>query len=375
MDHTKQSYVYGSLSSPQSIRLFKLHDAASFDEPIECSIETCELDGDMCPAYAALSYTWGSSARDELITLAGGTVVKATPALTEALRHMRRLQRTRDDLTGTWWIDMICIDQDNLRERGQQVALMRDIFQAADTTVVWLGPSGDGSDELMDFLAGTAVRSRRAFRSWTSSAGGRAAIQGFQDRPYWKRAWIIQEVCVSRDVLLACGRKTAPWKSLDASHKWLRTYPQAHSVPDLRILRQHFQSSGLRLGFLIYRTSASQCTNSRDKIFSILGLVTSGQGGKIVPDYSVSPCSVFSEAIRSVENDLGRSKSEPGPSYRRWRRADSFKKKYAQIMDEVQTHCHNPLADDDGARSICDGISCGMWELCWKFCGIALHLD
>lgn len=372
---SRNLHVYTGLSSPQSFRLLRLRDAAFLEDPIECSIETYELDEEGRPAYTALSYTWGSSSRDDIIALASGSVVKGTPTLVQALRYMRQLQQTRDDMNGVWWIDMVCIDQDNISERGQQVALMRDIFQAAVMTVVWLGPSSGGSDTLMDYLDGNVAHSRRAFRSWTSSAEGKAAIRGFQDRPYWKRAWIIQEVCVSRDVLLVFGRKTAPWKALDASHKWLRTYPQAHSVPDLRVLRSRFQSTDLRLGFLVYRAAAAQCTNGRDKVFSLLGLVTSGRGVKMVPDYAMSPCAVFAGAIRAVQADVEQSNSPVEPSRGRWRRADSFRKRYVQIVDEVQSHSHDPLDDNDDRRLDCDGVSCGMWELCWKFSGIALHLD
>lgn len=368
-------YVYTGLSSPQSFRLLRLHDAAFLEDPIECSIETYELDGEERPAYTTLSYTWGSAARDEIIALANGGVVKGTSTLVQALRYMRRLQQTRDDVVGVWWIDMVCIDQDNISERSQQVALMRDIFQAAAMTVVWLGPSSDGSDALMDYLGGNVAHSRRAFRNWTSSAEGKAAIGGFQDRPYWKRAWIIQEVCVSRDVLLVCGCKTAPWKALDASYKWLRPYPQAHSVPDLRVLRSRFQNLELRLGFLVYRAAAAQCTNGRDKVFSLLGLVTSGRGVKMVPDYSMSPCSVFAGAIRAVQADVDHFNSPVEPSRGRWRRADTFKKRYIQILDEIQGHRHDPLEDNDALRSDCDGLGCGMWELCWKFSGIAMHLE
>lgn len=377
-----RAYAYRSLSSPKSFRLLRLHDAASFEDPVECTLEAHELDGGRRPAYTALSYTWGGSSRDEAIAVAAdGAAVGVTPTLVEALRHMRELQRDRDDAGGGggawWWVDMVCIDQDNLDERSRQVAMMRDIFQTATSTVAWLGPAGDGSDELMGHLAEKAPphSSRRDFRAWKGSAGGRAAIEAFQGRAYWGRAWIIQEVCVSREVVLACGRRTAAWRALDGAHKWLRTYPRAHSTPDLRVLRRRFQEQDLHLGFLVYRAGAARCANARDKVFSLLGLVTGGQGARIAPDYSMSPCAVFAAAIRAAEADLGQSRSEAGPSRGRWRRADSFRKKLVVIMDEIRAHPHQPLDEDDGARLGCEGFECGMWELCWKFSGIALQLE
>jgi hypothetical protein len=36
------------------------------------------------------------------------------------------------------WIDTVCIDRQNTKERGQQVERMRDIYMLADRVVVWL---------------------------------------------------------------------------------------------------------------------------------------------------------------------------------------------------------------------------------------------
>lgn len=374
----QHSHSYQALSSPQAFRLVRLHDAPCFEDPVQCSIKVYELDGEDVPAYTALSYTWGCSSRDTTVaTSAEGAFVRVTATLVEALRYMRELQQGREDsCSGTWWwVDMICINQDSLEDRNQQVARMRDIFQMATKTVAWLGPARDGSDQLMDHLAGTAPSSRRDFRAWKASPEGRAAVNAFQNRPYWGRAWIIQEVCVSREVVLACGRRRAPWQALHGAHNWLRTYPQAHSTPDLRVLRQRFQARDLQLGFLVYRAAGAQCANAQDKVFSLLGLVTSGQGTRIVPDYAMSPCAVYAAAIRAAEADVGHIRSENGPGRGRWRRADSFRKKMLLITDEIRAHPHDPLAEDDSVRLGCDGLECGMWELCWKYGGIALQLE
>jgi len=36
------------------------------------------------------------------------------------------------------------------------------------------------------------------------------SIRSFLKRPYWSRIWIVQELCVAREILLACGDQTAP---------------------------------------------------------------------------------------------------------------------------------------------------------------------
>ena len=65
-----------------------------------------------------------------------------------SLEHLARLF---DDDSPTvrvdWlWVDSICIDQLNNLERSSQVQRMKDIYEHAMNTVVWLGPSDETSD-------------------------------------------------------------------------------------------------------------------------------------------------------------------------------------------------------------------------------------
>lgn len=54
------------------------------------------------------------------------------------------------------WIDAICIDEQSVEEKNQQVPLMCDIYSWASATVVWLGPAGDDSDVAMSCLPALA---------------------------------------------------------------------------------------------------------------------------------------------------------------------------------------------------------------------------
>ena len=47
-----------------------------------------------------------------------------TPNLDRAMRWLRYVDRER-----VFWIDAICIDQENIEERGRQVGYMRCRFQ------------------------------------------------------------------------------------------------------------------------------------------------------------------------------------------------------------------------------------------------------
>ena len=41
------------------------------------------------------------------------------------------------------WVDVSCIEQENLAEKGQQIELMRKIFSRAEEVLIWLGPATD----------------------------------------------------------------------------------------------------------------------------------------------------------------------------------------------------------------------------------------
>ena len=52
------------------------------------------------------------------------------------------LQRIRDPgMSRTLWIDALCIDQNNMKEREQQVGFMATIYAEASQVIVWFAKS------------------------------------------------------------------------------------------------------------------------------------------------------------------------------------------------------------------------------------------
>lgn len=90
---------------------------------IHCSLSHASLDGRSKPIYTALSYTWGDPTCTKPIVIEG-SVVHVTQTLETALRH---LQHDSVPL----WIDAICIDQTNVVEKGEQVHMMREIYEVS----------------------------------------------------------------------------------------------------------------------------------------------------------------------------------------------------------------------------------------------------
>ena len=122
-----QDYSYARLPGNQSIRLFIIQPTLmEHPEQIHCSIDTVDLDEQ--PSYHALSYTWGNAieAKDDPT---GGYSRNCTIwidskqlQITQNLYHALVQIRSVDHCY--WWVDMICINQQDLEERSQQVALL-----------------------------------------------------------------------------------------------------------------------------------------------------------------------------------------------------------------------------------------------------------
>ncbi|KAF2213754.1 hypothetical protein CERZMDRAFT_12653, partial [Cercospora zeae-maydis SCOH1-5] len=88
------------------------------------------------PPYKALSYHWGDQTETEQIRL-DGKCTAVTSNLQVALKHISRT--ISEPLT--LWIDAICINQNNEKEKCEQVARMRDIYSRAEEVIAWLGSS------------------------------------------------------------------------------------------------------------------------------------------------------------------------------------------------------------------------------------------
>lgn len=171
------------------------------------------------PVYAAVSYEWGDDSSDHCIVINGKLFV-VRQNLYEFLQSYRQTAEQK-----LLWIDALCIDQGNTRERNHQVAQMTSIYQDAEEVIVWLGLQPTPVDALFDGARVLARACESSGSSWSSApvASLKAAkIWNLSRRlknahlpntyrkltrlaeallhltglSYWKRIWIIQEILV-----------------------------------------------------------------------------------------------------------------------------------------------------------------------------------
>jgi hypothetical protein len=135
-----QRYVYNPIAGTKSVRFLILQPGSGSD-PLVGSLQLGSLDpanaAELAP-YEAISYVWGTS--DRLFTLlCDGAVLPLTQSIRDALVRVRLPDRAR-----RLWADQICINQDDVAERSQQVKLMNAVYKNASKVLVWLGRDVDG---------------------------------------------------------------------------------------------------------------------------------------------------------------------------------------------------------------------------------------
>jgi hypothetical protein len=114
-----------------------LHPAIEEQEQICCTLSLAQLetsDSSAAPIYEALSYVWGKPIFSESIRLNDQEFL-ITPSLKYALSCLRLKAQPR-----VLWVDAVCINQSDVSERNQQVALMRDIYSQCQRDIAWLDP-------------------------------------------------------------------------------------------------------------------------------------------------------------------------------------------------------------------------------------------
>ncbi|RFU26454.1 hypothetical protein B7463_g9893, partial [Scytalidium lignicola] len=198
--------------SPGQIRLLYLSPIKPGTEkhPIRVSFKTVDLVNK--PEYEALSYTWrgedDGDAQDKPLYIKGWkNAFLITPNCDAALR---KLQQSG---TGRWlWVDSICINQNDSKEKNHQVAIMHRIYSMANFVHIYLGPEfeGDKPGDSIWFIS----RSTDEIKSIVSGEEGKQGIKRLFAKRYFKRSWVIQEVTLSKNTMVHWGNTTALWSGL-----------------------------------------------------------------------------------------------------------------------------------------------------------------
>jgi hypothetical protein len=116
--------------------------------PLVCKFKVIDLDTQ--PQFTALSYVWGKDAQSlQSFIICNGVQIPVTANCQSALKHLyRKLGHLRI------WVDAVCIKQDDLTEKAQQIPLMGSVYSNAESVFLWLGEGTCGTDRAMRYLNG-----------------------------------------------------------------------------------------------------------------------------------------------------------------------------------------------------------------------------
>ena len=319
MNIPAEHLVYEDLDSASGrlvIRLMNLLPAETLSKPVQCNLRAFNLDG--CPKYEALSYCWGD-VKDKTPIICNGARLDVPQSLPPALRHLRRQDEAR-----FFWIDAICINEDDITERSQQVGIMSHIYRCAQRTVVWLGEQAEDSEVAIN-LCKQRVISRFPVvdddASTASSSGPEQltrpqtdAVARLLKRPWFNRLWVVQEAALATEVIMVCGDQEIDFDMLYIGLCALLNASRRMSTGRPNYMRGIFFLSMLRewrgkksrlfdLLMLLVRTRTRCSTDLLDKVFALYGLTSTDlKALKLEPDYRLNAAELYTQVAFALLN-------------------------------------------------------------------------
>ena len=245
-----------------------------------------------CVSYAAASYAWGRNQSTRSIRIYRNgfrTSLEVNVNVWMLLQILRAKW-------GYVWIDAICINQADSKEKSAQVAMMADIYRNASTVAVYLGVAPTASHLTLN----QQIRPQPSV-NWSD------CMDIIANRPYWSRLWIIQEFTLARNLEIICGNEIMDefdFKDMLARATGVDFYDREMSTAGeytkrfeewnaLTVLlgRHNRLLTNNSLYALLVRHANAQCEDVRDKLFGLLGLLSDNDREwlpKWFPDYSLS---------------------------------------------------------------------------------------
>ncbi|OTA93654.1 hypothetical protein M434DRAFT_395471 [Hypoxylon sp. CO27-5] len=136
--------------TPSQVRFIEILPCDTEEDDVSCVLKVAELGPDT--RYAALSYVWGDPEVTKDI-IVNGIMLPVTTNLESALRQFRKTGFPKGCLEDIGeitqlWVDAICINQKDTKERNHQLTLMASIYNNATSVLSWLGLPDENHHDL-----------------------------------------------------------------------------------------------------------------------------------------------------------------------------------------------------------------------------------
>jgi len=315
-------YCYEPLKPNRQFRLLSVRSNPTPSGPEwEYNLVTFPLDH--APSYETVSYVWGDNKRLHSLNLAEDTLL-VTESISKALPLL-----SPHCTTGYLWIDQLCINQDDITERNNQVRLMGELYSRSVRTLVYLQVKQWAIDCIVSFLEAEPDFQKAGmndqfnnkalerqleldYSSDSSNAHTWRSIVELMNNPWFTRAWIAQEVILSQVVDVIVGKIVVSFETLHhlalttarMEQHTLKTHKpekcvisstgfnRLHPVAKVRIAREKGKQPKKFWDLLSNIAQYSHSSDPHDAIYAFLGLLDDDRVS-IDVDYSVSESQVY----------------------------------------------------------------------------------
>ncbi|KAI1773429.1 HET-domain-containing protein [Hypoxylon cercidicola] len=318
----------------QTIRLLRILRTRP-DGFLECHIRTAELGDSQTIPYNALSYTWEftthqeetetrNNAERQHIIVCNGRRLLVMRNLFNCLTQLEANGYYDRDL----WIDAICINQEDIVERCQQVGIMADIYRSAERVTIWLGPADELtgpawelinalsqlSDEYLSSIKPQDIENKHNIR-WLGCVNTPVhwkALGLLFERRWFGRAWVVQELVLARSTIVWCGDYTFDWDSMVHVSDFMakRAPVNNASSPSYKkpaklaaIKKGVLDGEGNVLLHSLIRCRTYDAKDDHDKVYSLLGLAKRSDQDYpdyLNPDYQRDVAKVFTDIAKYI---------------------------------------------------------------------------
>jgi Heterokaryon incompatibility protein (HET) len=354
-------YMY--LPSTKWIRLCKIVRSDGGYSGLAFILDKFLLDA--APPYRALSYTWGP-AEGGIVPHDGDWINWSVNGRNRSLPVnliLAALNLGDRNLSEYYWIDAVCIDQLDDKDRSEQVNIMDKIFQRATAVDVWLGKAYPDTEKLNDIVHDLVLLQEQEQElpleeiwpvrpTWTTGeemllpVDWETLVQ-ILSRRWFHRLWTIQEFALAKEVNMLCGNVTINVKDLHKAMQFLYDHQipmtlsygnekrtSSATILQLSLLQQAvYGHESLEFDFLkcfrdqksssqidyetllawvYWRSIAAFATDPRDYVFGITGVanaIANRMGLEYEPfraDYSLTTAEAFQAYIvRIMKGNYG----------------------------------------------------------------------
>ncbi|UKZ69145.1 uncharacterized protein TrAtP1_010154 [Trichoderma atroviride] len=289
-----------------AFRLVRLHQGDCGD--LSCDLFQAVLhQRDEIIPYEALSYTWGPTGGHHSLVV-NAQKMSITANLYLALKSLRYPHSDR-----ILWIDAVCINQSNVKERNHQVAQMSHIYKQASRVIFFLGNATFTTDAFMLFMQLVQQEcSKHAYRSWTRDderwkkiwAVAQEKTQAFDDvprqglksllsRPWFRRVWILQEVANAKSAVVCCGNFAIAANIFAIAPIIFGIDPSVHCQSVIDIMPGPWRQSSWWsekpcLYTLLIKFGETEASEPRDLIYALKAIAADSDSDSpvLTPDYN-----------------------------------------------------------------------------------------